>query len=53
VVQDRIALPSEPYPSMNGDGGVEFADRIVDTAPFVFHGAFMDGCLTRLSRSRW
>jgi hypothetical protein len=49
VVQDRVALPTEPYPSMNGAGGVEFADRIVDTAPFVFHGAFMDGCLTRLS----
>jgi hypothetical protein len=49
VVQDRVALPTEPYPSMNGAGDVEFADRIVDTAPFVFHGAFMDGCLTRLS----
>jgi uncharacterized circularly permuted ATP-grasp superfamily protein len=49
VVQDRVALPTEVYPSMGGAGGVEFADRIVDTAPFVFRGAFMDGCLTRLS----
>jgi hypothetical protein len=31
------------------DGRVVVTDRIIDTAPFVFHGAFMDGCLTRLS----
>ncbi len=24
-------------------------NRIMDTAPFVFHGQYMDGCLTRLS----
>jgi len=48
VVQDRIELPSEPYPSMV-DGRVVFGDRIVDTAPFAFYGQYMDGCLTRLS----
>ena len=30
-------------------GKAHFADRILDTAPFIFHGAYMDGCLTRLS----
>jgi uncharacterized circularly permuted ATP-grasp superfamily protein len=48
IVQERITLPEEAYPSLV-DGRVEVTDRIIDTAPFVFHGAFMDGCLTRLS----
>lgn len=48
IVQERIMLPEEPYPALV-DGRVVVTDRIVDTAPFVFHGAFMDGCLTRLS----
>lgn len=48
IVQERIALPTESYPSLV-DGRVVFAERILDTAPFVFHGAYMDGCLTRLS----
>jgi hypothetical protein len=48
IVQERIVLPEEPYPALV-DGRVLVTDRIVDTAPFVFHGAFMDGCLTRLS----
>jgi hypothetical protein len=41
-------LPEEAYPALV-DGRVVITDRIIDTAPFVFHGAFMDGCLTRLS----
>lgn len=48
IVQDRIDIPSEPYPSLL-DGTLRVADRIMDTAPFVFHGEYMDGCLTRLS----
>ena len=48
IVQERITLPMEPYPSLV-DGELRIHDRILDTAPFVFHGAFMDGCLTRLS----
>jgi glutathionylspermidine synthase len=48
IVQERISLPSEAYPSFV-DGRLVVSDRIVDTAPFVFHGAFVDGCLTRLS----
>jgi uncharacterized circularly permuted ATP-grasp superfamily protein len=48
VVQERVPLPHEPYPCMV-NGKVELIERMVDTAPFIFHGAFMDGCLTRMS----
>ena len=48
VVQERIVIPSEPYPSFI-DGRVQFINRMQDTAPFVFYGQFVDGCLTRLS----
>ncbi len=48
IVQRRIALEREAYPSLV-DGRVVFAERMVDTAPYVAHGAFVDGCLTRLS----
>ncbi|CAN5789945.1 hypothetical protein BH23GEM6_BH23GEM6_01370 [soil metagenome] len=48
IVQERISIPSEPYPSME-DGKLQIADRILDTAPFVFYGEYMDGCMTRLS----
>ena len=48
IVQERITIPSEPYPSRAG-GRTVIADRILDTAPFAWAGGFMDGCLTRLS----
>ena len=48
IVQERIELPSEPYPSLV-NGSVVISDRVLDTAPFIFNGAYMDGCLTRLS----
>lgn len=48
VVQERVALPSEPYPSML-DGKVQVFDRLQDTNPYVFYGEYMEGCLTRLS----
>jgi hypothetical protein len=48
VVQERVEIPIEPYPSLVG-GRVVFEDRILDTAPFIWYGAHMDGCLTRLS----
>jgi uncharacterized circularly permuted ATP-grasp superfamily protein len=48
VLQERIELPSETFPGLGTDG-VEFGERVVDTAPFVFDGAFADGCLTRVS----
>jgi hypothetical protein len=48
IVQERIALPEESYPTWV-DGRLFYAPRIVDTAPFVFGGAYAEGCLTRVS----
>jgi hypothetical protein len=48
IVQERVAIPSEPYPSWV-DGRVEIVDRMLDTAPFITNGAYMEGVLTRLS----
>lgn len=48
IVQRRIALPSEPYPSLV-NGTLAIADRMLDTAPFAVDGAYVDGCMTRLS----
>jgi uncharacterized circularly permuted ATP-grasp superfamily protein len=48
IVQERVSLPSEPYPSVV-DGRLHMADRMVDTAPYVVYGQYVDGCLTRVS----
>jgi hypothetical protein len=48
VVQERVPIPIERYPVMS-DGRLRIEDRILDTAPFIYYGSFMDGCLTRLS----
>ncbi len=48
IAQERIVLPFESYPAVEG-GRVAFRDRMMDTAPFVAHGEYADGCLTRLS----
>ena len=48
IVQERIPLPTEPFPSMDGST-LRFADRMLDTAPYVAYGQFVDGCLSRLS----
>jgi uncharacterized circularly permuted ATP-grasp superfamily protein len=48
VVQERITLPSEPFPSWEG-GGVATYDRMVDIAPFITWGETVDGALTRIA----
>jgi hypothetical protein len=48
IVQERIQLPAEAYPVLV-DGKVRIEDRIEDTAPFIFHGRYMDGLMSRLS----
>lgn len=48
VVQERVAIPTEPYPSLI-NGRVQYIDRMLDTDPYVFYGDYVDGCLTRLS----
>ncbi len=48
IVQERVGIPSEPYPSIV-DGRLQIYERMLDTAPFIFYGDYVDGCLTRLS----
>ena len=48
IVQQRVALPREPYPSF-ADGRVHVIERMVDTAPYAAYGSYVDGCLSRLS----
>ena len=48
-MQERVAIPSEAYPSMI-NGHVELHDRMLDTNPLIFYGSYMDGCLSRLSQ---
>jgi hypothetical protein len=47
VVQEKVVIPKEPYPSVI-DGDLHIYDRMLDTAPFIFYGEYVDGCLTRL-----
>jgi len=47
IVQDRITLPTEAYPSVV-NGELRIFDRMLDTAPFVSDGANVEGCMTRL-----
>ena len=48
VVQERVTLPSEPYPSMV-DGRLQIIDRMLDIDPFISYGRYVEGCITRLS----
>ncbi|MEZ4515414.1 MAG: hypothetical protein R3C44_00770 [Chloroflexota bacterium] len=48
VVQERVRIPQEPYPSIL-DGRLQIFNRMLDTAPFIFYGDYVDGTLTRLS----
>lgn len=48
VVQERVPIPSEPYPSLTA-GGVEWIDRRQDTDPYGAFGGHMQGILTRIS----
>lgn len=48
MVQERVRQPTEPYPSAV-DGRMQLTDRLLDTDPFISYGAYVDGCLTRLS----
>lgn len=48
IVQEKVVIPREPYPSWI-DGRLEIFDRKYDTAPFVSHGDYMEGMLTRLA----
>jgi len=47
IVQERVNLPSEAFPSVE-HGRLHVIDRMLDTNPFVSLGS-MQGCLTRIS----
>lgn len=51
IVQEQIDIPSEPYPSLE-NGQLHIYERMLDTAPFVFHGDSVYSCLTRLSTAK-
>ena len=48
IVQQRIRIPSEPYPSLV-EGNVQISNRLIDTNPYIWYGEYVSGCLTRLS----
>ncbi|MEP6508316.1 MAG: hypothetical protein ABJC63_08815 [Gemmatimonadales bacterium] len=48
IVQQRVSIPEEPFPSWI-DGKLDIHNRSLDTAPYVSHGRFIEGCLTRIS----
>ena len=48
IAQQRVALPSEPYPSFV-ENHVETYERMLDTNPYIWYGEYMSGCLTRIS----
>lgn len=48
IVQQRVTIPEEPYPSWI-NGKLDIHNRSLDTAPYVSHGSFIEGCLTRIS----
>jgi hypothetical protein len=48
IVQQRVSIPSEPYPSLI-EGQVQIFDRWIDTNPYIWYGEYVSSCLTRLS----
>ncbi len=51
IVQEKVPIPSEAYPSWV-DGKLQTYDRMLDTAPFITNGQYMEGILTRLSTAK-
>ena len=48
IVQRRVVIPEEAFPAWVDDK-VDIHNRSLDTAPYVSHGRFVEGCLTRIS----
>ena len=48
IVQRKVTVPQEQFPSFENDA-LQVLERTVHTNPYVAFGAFMHGCLTRLS----
>jgi uncharacterized circularly permuted ATP-grasp superfamily protein len=50
IVQEKIPMRREPFPTIVSGGKVEMQDMLVDFAPYLFRGK-LAGFLTRLSSS--
>lgn len=48
VVQERVPVPTEEYPSWTPEEGLRFTQRYVDSDPLVYGERAM-GCLTRIA----
>jgi hypothetical protein len=48
VVQERVHVGEEDYPSIV-NGRLDISSRLLDADPYIFQGARVAGCLTRLS----
>jgi hypothetical protein len=49
VIQERATIAYEDFPTLDVEGKLVIAQRLVDCDPFLFHGQDVIGCLTRLS----
>jgi hypothetical protein len=49
IVQERATIAYEDFPTMDVEGNLVLAQRLVDCDPFLFRGESVTGCLTRLS----
>jgi hypothetical protein len=49
IVQERAVIAYEDFPTIDGEGKLVIAQRLVDCDPFLFNGQSVTGCLTRLS----
>jgi uncharacterized circularly permuted ATP-grasp superfamily protein len=48
LVQQRVPTAREPFPALNEDGTIEFAEQLVDLDPLLFNGK-VGSAFTRLS----
>lgn len=48
VVQERVPVPEEDYPTWSDEGGLQITPRYVDSDPCVFDDEAL-GCLTRIA----
>ncbi len=48
IVQTRVPIPSEKFPALI-NGHVQIYNSMLDTDPYLWYGAYMSGCLTRIS----
>lgn len=49
IIQERVQVAYEEFPTLSADGRVVVARRSVDSDPFLFHGERVQGCLCRVS----